>query len=36
MPYTARALTDTACLYLNGADFDVLLRRSPALARRVR
>jgi len=34
MPYTARALTDTACLYLNDADFNALLQRSPTLTRR--
>jgi CRP/FNR family transcriptional regulator, cAMP and macrophage regulator len=34
MPYTARALAETTCLYLADADFDALLRRSPTLARR--
>lgn len=34
VPYSARALADTVCLYLSPEDFEALLARHPALARR--
>lgn len=33
-PYTARALTDSSCLFLDRRDFDRLLANHPAIARR--
>ncbi len=34
VPYSARAVDDTVCLYLSPADFESLLGRHPAVARR--
>jgi CRP-like cAMP-binding protein len=34
LPYTARALTDTVCLFLDKAGFEVLLASRPMIARR--
>jgi CRP-like cAMP-binding protein len=34
MPYTARTLTNTTVLHLSAADFDAVVQRSPAIARR--
>ncbi len=34
VPYTARALTDSVCLFLARADFELLLATHPTIARR--
>jgi CRP-like cAMP-binding protein len=34
LPYTARALTDSVCLFLSRADFESLIGTHPAIARR--